>query len=346
MRRDNRMASKGSGIRDVARRAGVSTSTVSKALNNRTDVSEPVRQRILAVAAELHYVPNALIRSLRQGRSNTIGIYTWEPDSEPLLSVSPEITRGLAVGIKRLGYDVLSYSHLPTRTPDRMAATILDGRVDGVIINSGDIDARGLDALAGAGMPTIMLYTRDVPDGIGYVAIDNASGIDAALGHLVGLGHTRIAYYSPLITPDFIERAAAYRAGLALRGIPLDPELCITAMDAEPSAAGAADLLLALGAPPTAVIAGNDVEANRMLERFNERGIRVPEDISLVGFDGVGQDHGIPISSVRQPLYEVATTAALLIGSWIDGAPGSSCRTVLPVTFAPAATTGPPAARA
>jgi len=335
------MASKGSSILDVARRAGVSASTVSKAFNNRADISEPVRQKIMAIAAELHYVPNALIRSLRDGRTNTIGLYTWETLADPFLSVLPQLSRGFTAGIKELGCDTLNYSHLPTRTPDRMAATILDGRVDGVIINSGDIDYANLTALAEAGFPTVVLYTRDVPDGIGYIAIDNVTGIEAAVDRLVELGHTRIAFYASMLTPDFIERAAAYRNSLDRHGIPLVPELCITADNVRPSPAEACDLLLALDAPPTAVVVGNDADAYRMMERFRARGIDVPEDISMVGFDGIALEYAIPLSSVRQPLFQVAKTAALMVGEMLKGATAEKCRPILPVEFVASGSIGP-----
>ncbi len=335
------LASRGSTIQDVARRAGVATSTVSKAFNNRTDISEPVRERIMAIAAELHYVPNALIRSLRRGHSNTVGLYTWEVATEHRLAVVHHLFRGLSVGIKDLECDLLTYSHMPKRTPDRMAATFLDGRVDGVVTSAGDIDDQGLRALADAKLPTVVIYRRDVPDGIGCVTIDNAAGVTAAVDHLVDFGHRRIAFWAPMYTPDYAERAAAYRSRTVERGLAFDPDLSRLGSDHQMLVSEACDYWLALDSPPTALVAGDDSVALSFMQELNERGVRVPEDISVVGFDATAQESGIPITSIHQPAYEVGKTAAAFVGAMIKGAPASSCRVSLPVEFVPSGSTGP-----
>jgi len=335
------VGNKGSGIKDVAARAGVSTSTVSKAFNNRTDISEPVRERILAVAAELHYVPNALIRSLRQGRSNTIGLFTWEPLDAPKLAVVAGVSRGFAHGIVEIGYDILLYSKLPNRTTSAIAATFLDGRVDGVVTVEGNIDRGGLQALADAKLPTVVMYSQDVPDGVGYVALDNAAGISAAVDHLVELGHTRIAYYAPFNTFDFRDRGNAYRARLAHHGIRPEPSLYITGEENVPGVEEACNMLLSLSSRPTALIAGNDDIANSMMIELKERGLCTPKDISIVGFDAIAQEYSIPITSICQPAVEIGAKAAQFIGAMIAGASPSECRIVLPVEFMPSQSTGP-----
>jgi LacI family transcriptional regulator len=335
------MVGKRTSIVDVANRAGVSKSTVSKAFNDRSDISVLVRDRILDVAAELNYVPNALVRTLRRGRSNTVGLYVWETIHQPWPSILSSLTRGFAMGIKELGCDMLYLSHFSQRTPERLAATILDGRVDGFISVAGAISQPGLSALAHASLATVVIYSQDVPDGIGYVAIDNASGIFAAVDHLVKYGHRRIAFYAPGQTNDYIERAEAYAGRLRYHGITPDPNLMIVATLIVPDYAEACRSFFSADNPPTAVIAGSDDIALQIMNWLEHEGMRVPDDVSVVGFDGVAQDYSIPITSVRQRANDVGRTAAEFVGAMLRGAPPNDCRVVLPVEFAPSKSSGP-----
>lgn len=340
------MATRGSSISDVARQAGVSISTVSKALNNTGRLSTETRARVLAAAADLHFRPNALIRSLQGGRTHAVGVFTWEFREDASRDITMHLARGMAEGIASAGYDMLVFSHFAGRTPDRAAATLLDGRIDGLIVGPGQLDATGLAAVAQSGLPLVVVYQRaEVPENVGWVAIANAAGVTAAVRHLIDLGHRRIAFHAPLHSADFGERAAAYHDALLTHGIPPDPALRVTPDSSGTLSVGdACDRLLRLADPPTAILAGDDHRALLWIEELRRRGIAVPDEMSVIGFDdAVAAAHFAPgLTTIRQPAADVGRRAAGFVTALIDGASAGECRTVLPVEFIPRGTTAPP----
>jgi LacI family transcriptional regulator len=259
----------------------------------------------------------------------------------PYLSVEPMLIGGIAAAIRQLKYDMLLYSCLDERPPDTIASTLLDGRTDAIVIEDRGIDMAGMQALAKAKMPTVVLYTQNVADGIGYVGVDNRAGVWAAVDHLVDLGHRHVAYYGNRATFDFIERSEACRDRLAYYGITMAPAANIVGSDWKPDAGRACDIIRGLTPRPTAVIAGNDVIAYEMICAFRERAVRVPEDISVVGFDGVAMMNAAPITTIKTDPFELARTAIFHVKDIIDGKPANECRTVMPVEFVPSASTGP-----
>ena len=349
------MAGRGNTIHDVARKAGVSISTVSKAFNNRVDLSAETRARVLAAAADLHFVPNALIRSLRRGSTKTIGVYTgWGVHVDTTHDITGQVAKGIADGMSATGYDALHYSNMPGRTPAAIAATFLDGRIDGVITAPMDVDDAGLSALVDFGLPPLVLYQRDLPDGVGYVAVDNHQGIQAAMDHLFDLGHRRIAFYAPFYTYDYQERMESYREAHRKRGMEPDPALCLSHQGPmimsellRSPVEAACDRFLCVADPPTALVAADDNLAFLWIEELERRGMDVPRRMSVVGFDDVAAA-GLPpgLSTVRQPAGLVGRMAVEFVAKTIAGAPGSEARVVLPVEFIPRGTTAaPPAAR-
>ena len=320
-------------IRDVAQRAGVSISTVSKAFNNRLDLSADTRSRVLAAAADLHYKPNALIRSLRRGSTRTVGIYaTWGVHIDCSRDITGRVARGLADGLAETGYDALHYSSFKDRTPGNIAATFLDGRVDAVIVMPKSIDRQGYVALVEQGLPTVALYDRTVPDGVAYVSIDNEQGVLDAMDHLFALGHRRIGFFAPYYTPDFDERAKSYRRAFERRGVPYDGTLMAYERESVLDASTACDRLLSLGDPVTAIMASDDNVAMEIWAALRKCKVRVPGQISLVGFDDV--DAALSphrLTTVRQPAMEVGRLAALFAARMIDGTVADECRVVLPV---------------
>lgn len=250
-------------IRDVAERAGVSVSTASKAFNNKHQVAEHTRQRVLQVAAELHFTPNALIRSLQRGRTNTVGVFTWPVRVNPAHDITMHLLQGIADGIAATEHDLLIYSQFPGRVDHVPVTTFLDGRVDGVILGPHALSDEGLESLARAGLPTVVLYHEPTPETMGRITIDNVAGVMAAVEHLVGLGHRRIAFYAPPDTFDFQQRRKGYALGLERQGIACDPVLCLTPEHYHAPVEPLYERLLALPEPPTALIAGNDTSTLR-----------------------------------------------------------------------------------
>jgi LacI family transcriptional regulator len=345
------MAKRWATIRDVAQRAGVSVSTASKAVNNKDRVADATRRRVLQAATDLHFTPNALIRSLQQGKCHSIGIFIWDLKEDPSRDIALHLLKGMRDGIAAAGCDALLYSHLPERTPETVATTFLDGRVDGLILGPSEVDYDGLTIIEEAGIPAVVAYRREVPPALGFVDVDNEAGVTAAMRHLFALGHERIAFYAPYFSHNYRDRATAYRQALLERGHQPDPALCLFDAQQEQydgsliplTVEAACEQLLALPTPPTALIAGDDAVALEWLHVLAIRGVQVPRDLSLIGFDdaiAAGAEPGL--TTVRQPVIEVGCVAAQFVDTLIQGGSAEQCRAVLPVELIVRGTTAPP----
>ena len=330
-------------IAHIAERAGVSIGTVSNVFNGKGRFAEETRERVLQAALDLNFAPNALIRSLQSGKTNTIGIFSWAITTNTTRDISMLLLRGALEGIAATGYDTLFYSRHP-HMDEVSVAMFLDRRVDGLILCPGGLSDEGLQSLANCGLPTVALYQTPVPDGIGAVTIDNVAGIGAAMDYLVGLGHRRIAFYAPTNTFDFCERLRGYRESLERHGLPFDPALrCEVRRNYQQMTDKALAELLELPEPPTAIVTGDDCSALAFVESLRERGLRTPEDMSLIGFDDAPDASSPPgLSTVRQPAEEVGRIAAEFVSRLLNGELPESCRRTLPVEFIVRNTTGPP----
>ncbi|WP_309719903.1 LacI family DNA-binding transcriptional regulator [Armatimonas sp.] len=326
-------------IRDVAAQAGVSVGTASKALNNQGRISTETRAAVVRAAEELRFAPNALIRSLQRGRTGTVGLLTWPVRETGILSVDLALLTGVSHGLAAVQTDMLLYARCEGRD---LGTVLLDGRVDGAILVPHELEETTLESLSRAGLPTVTLYQAEVPHGVGFVRVDNASGIRQAIAHLVALGHRRIAFYSPLTSADFHERCAAYREFCRELGISTDVELCVTPDEYYAPLLPTWQKWQALDAPPTALIAGNDGFAIMWLEFLEQQTVRVPQDLSLIGFDDAPiASSGASLTTVRQPGLQVGELAATFVDRLIHGAPAEECRRTLPVELIVRETTGP-----
>lgn len=319
-------------IRDVALRAGVSVGTASKAFNNKAQVAAETRGRVLEAANHLHFVPNALVRSLQQRHTNTVGVCTWQIRSASLHDITISLLTGLAAGVAETGRDLLLYAEKYEGSHQAAAARFLDGRADGLILGPCSLPVDDLPYLAGSGLPTVMLYRRDVPSGMGSVTLCNAVGTAAAVDYFFHLGHRRIAFCAPLITPDMEERYDGYRMGLAGNGLKLNPSLCLLPDEWFFDVDLACRALLSLSEPPTALIAGDDALAFRWIKALAQQGRQVPKDFSVVGFDDSPGASAAPgLTTIRQPAEEVGRKAAACLSRLIEGAEAQECRINLPV---------------
>ena len=337
------MSSNRATISLIAQRAGVSVGTVSNVFNGKGRFAEETRARVLRVASDLNFTPNALIRSLQSGKTNSIGIFTCSITAHVTRDISMLLLRGALAGIAATGCDALLYSRHPHI--DAVSVNLfLDRRVDGLILCPGGLSGEGMRALADSGLPTVALYQNAVPDEMGAVNIDNAGGLRAALAYLIGLGHRRIAFYAPDNTFDFGERLKAYRAGLERGGLIYDPALHFMAKyDYQQTTGAALTQWLALPQPPTAILAGDDSAALAFLETIAARGLQVPADISVVGFDDAPAAIAPPgLTTVRQPAEDVGRLGADLLRCLMGGEPAENCRVTLPTEFVIRHTTGPP----
>ncbi|NUQ70795.1 MAG: LacI family DNA-binding transcriptional regulator [Chthonomonadales bacterium] len=329
-------------LTDVARLAGVSVGTASNVLNNKGRHTAATRQRVMWAAAEMHFSPNALIRSLQRGRTNTVGVFTWRLHQAEWRDIALAILQGISRTLSQKGMDVLLYARHPHETLVDPSA-FLDGRVDGVILAPGGVNADGARALARANLPTVMLYEDPPEPSIASVTIDNRAGITAAVDHLVRLGHRRIGYVSPLYSYDFRQRYDTYRDRLETHGIVPDRRWSATdVVDTDAYYDAVVTRLLCQEAPPTAIIAGNDGIALGLLTDLARRRVRIPGDVSVIGFDDSMKAAEARLTTVRQPAEDLGSCAGRMMLGLLNSDIALERRVELPVTFVARETTGPP----
>jgi len=324
-------------ILDVAQRAGVSKSLVSMVMRDSTQVSEERRQAVLRAAEELGYRPNAAARNLARQRSFVIGVMLSDLRN-PFFT---ELVDGIEAAAMAAGYQALANSG--GRAPDREARALdalLQLRTDGLII-AGSVLSEEVLAAAAKEAPMVSV-TRAVRSGrIDTVVNDDVRGAKLAVDHLVELGHTRIAH----IDGGLGARAAERRSGfiLAMKNRDLEPVVVEGDYTDAGGSRGATELL---AAPmlPTAVFVANDLAAIGALHVFEEAGLGVPDDISLVGYDNTWLarlDH-ISLTTIDQPRRAMGVTAVELLIDRINGGHLRARHVVMQPELVVGKTTAPP----
>jgi len=303
-------------IRDVAARAGVSVATVSKVINNRYGVASDTTARVQAVIDELGYEASLVAQSLRNHRTNVIGILV--ADLEPF---STELLKGAADAIRYSGFELVIYSaggHARDRVGwerrylSRLSGTLIDGAV---LVTPTVVDVN-------YGAPIVAIDPHTGQSGLPTVVSDNLRGAQLATGHLLSLGHRRIAMLTG--RPDLESaqlRERGYREALRAAGVSVDESLIrLGAYDSEVSLEQAR-LLLTAPDPPTAVFAANDMSAIATIEVATELGLRVPADLSVVGFDNIPESTlcAPPLTTVEQPIRKMGERSIELLLSLIRG---------------------------
>lgn len=269
-------------IKDIAKVAGVSPSTVSRALSDHPRISLETKERIRRLATEMGYSPSAVARSLVTQRTSIIGLaMAWV--SDPLLA---QVVRGIEDTALEHGYTVIlsSFYGEPDREKE-VLSTFRERRVDGIIIKSSCLDTYPHSLLSQFGLP-IVLINR--PEYIYSVSTNNLHGGRLATEYLLDLGHSRIGYIAAEIgRRTNLDRLKAYNEALQGRGIAFDPTLVAMGDGYARGGKEAMCRLLALPSPPTAVFCYNDLTAIGAALAVREAGLQVPDDISLVGFDDI-----------------------------------------------------------
>ena len=324
-------------IRDVAARAGVSVATVSKVINQRYGVSAATLARVQAVITELGYEASLVAQSLRNNRTNVIGILV--ADIEPF---STEVLRGASDAIRGTGFELVVYSAggrasdqvgWERRYLSRLSGTLVDGAV---LVTPTVVDVN-------YGAPVVAVDPHAGPSEFPTVDSDNLKGAQLAVEHLLALGHRRIGMLTG--RPDLQSarlRELGYRAALAAAGVPVDEDLLrIGAYDPAISLTSARELL---GTPdrPTAIFAANDVTAIATIDAAVELGLRVPADLSVVGFDNVPESvlSSPPLTTVRQPIREMGQRAMDLLVRLIRGEPADTTHITLATSLVVRQSTG------
>ena len=295
-------------LMDVARQAGVSPSTVSRILNGTAKVSDDKREAVLAAIAKMNFAPNQMAQGLKKGRSLTIGIVVQDISS-PFFD---ETLRGVDDGLKGTGYaSVIVSGHWNADEEAERIRLLLARKVDGIILLSGrmsDETVLGFSTQRPIVSTGRELKTRTA---LGF-KINNEYGAYLAVRHLIELGHRRIAFISgPANNMDADERLAGYRRALEEAAIEADPHLIVEGNYHEASGMMAMNRLFDTHQQFTAVFAANDLSAYGARLALYRKGIRVPDDISLVGFDDLpGSSYTTPpLTTIRQPLYDIGRIA-------------------------------------
>jgi LacI family transcriptional regulator len=296
-------------ISDVARISGVSESTVSRVLNGTARVADAKRRAVERAIETLGFQPNAFARGLATGRSRAVGVVTQAIDS-PFYG---EGMRGIERTLQDNGYTPIFMSgHWNSDDEERCIRELIQRRVDGIILFAGRLDSARIAGFAQQ-VPVVVTGRRvDVP-GVFSLAVDDAEGARMATAHLIDLGHRRIAFIGgPRDHPDAVARLSGYRQALEDAGIVFTQRLTAAGNFTEQGGLDAGERLLSLEEPFTAVFCANDQTAFGLQLALHRRGLRVPDDVSVVGFDDVAASAFFipPLTTVRQPVDRMGELSA------------------------------------
>ena len=296
-------------IKDIARESGVNISTVSRALNDAYGVHQETRGHVLAVAARLNYHPNRIARGLKTRRSHTLGLIVSDIRN-PFFA---EVARGVEDAARAGGCDlVLCNSDLDPRKQMEYVASLLEKQVDGILMNSvANLSLKQQDQLAASGAPIVLLNRSAARKSFSTVCADNEAGGVMAAQYLLRLGHQNIAHLTgPRRHGSLTDRARGFLRVLKAT----NPPRKLTVLHGENSFLGGCALahkLLAQQPEVSAIFAANDLMAFGAIRAMLELGRRIPEDISLIGFDNVelaGVVHP-PLTTIHQPKYDMGRAA-------------------------------------
>ncbi|MCB7135054.1 LacI family DNA-binding transcriptional regulator [Cellulosimicrobium marinum] len=333
------------GIDDVARAAGVSTATVSRALRGLPNVSEPTRRRVAAEAARLGYVPSPSAASLATGRTRTIGLLT------PWVNrwFFANVIEGAERALRDVGYDVLLHTFVVRRDEPRRRVdpNVLRHRVDGTLVVGLPLDDAEVRALVGLDRP--LAFVGSGPSDQVTVRLDDVATGRTATRHLLDLGHRVVGHVTG--APDVVsswsppaERSLGYALALQEAGVAVDPDLEVNGDFDVAGGRVSATELLRRRPDVTAVFAASDEMAMGVLLAARDLGLRVPQDLSVVGVDGHDLGEVVGLTTVAQDAYGQGSDAAVLLLEMIEGAPVPSSLTY-PTELVLRRSTAPLAAR-
>ncbi len=296
-------------LKDVAKRAGVSVATASRALSDHPRISEATKARVRRAAAELGYAPSAVARSLVKQETHTLGVITTSV-TDPYAA---QVVRAIEDAAEAAGYHLLLVaSHGIPRREVKALAMLYERRVDGIIV----VSARGIelynDILETMEVPLVLINGRVPHPRVRSVRVDNQQGATLATEHLIDLGYSRIAFIGgPPQGQSAQHRFQGYLQGLRRAGIPFDPDLVFPGRGQAEDGRRALRAMLSLSPPPQAVVCYNDLTAYGVLAEAWSRGVRVPEDIAVIGFDDLpfSELTAPPLTTVAQPIEEMGRTA-------------------------------------
>jgi LacI family transcriptional regulator len=339
-------------MKDVAARAGVSKAAVSYVLNGQAaqaKIPAATAERIRAIAREMQYRPNALARGLAGKRTGAIRVVLQYAQWFSVWSgFTSEMMRGLAAAAYQEDFElVLNTRRSAQESHEGELAHILDGRTDGAVLMRNYNDPL-LTQLSERDFPFVLMFSHTDDDRVMTVDCDNILGGRLATDYLLDLGHTRLLHVAggQEDSSPGARRRQGFEEALRARGITPRPDWIMEAWQmSDPTAF--APLVAALRLPsqerPTAVFAWYDGVALRVMEIVREFGLRIPEDLSLIGFDGteMGTYTSPPLTTVRQPIFEIASEAVVQVARRLRGEPIDEPRTLFAPELLPRASCRP-----
>lgn len=332
-------------IRDVAKKAGVGLGTVSRVINKSPRVSHSTRERVQQAIEALDYHPNPIARRLSWGKTLTIAAIA------PFFTrpATVERLRGVELSIAGSEYDLIVFN---VETPERRDSTFAEvarrERVDGTLIISLPPTREDLQRFERAQLPIVLLDVNN-PElkNFNRVIVDDVEGGHKATEHLLELGHRRIGYISDSFDDPFFfsasrKRFEGYRQGLAEAGLEVDPQLYRQGDHGRYEAQRLAAEMLKLDDPPTAIFAASDTQALGVLEAARELELRVPEDLSVIGYDDVEFADYVGLTTVRQQLFESGQVGLQLLLDVISESTREPVCIEMPSELVARSTTAPP----
>lgn len=305
-------------IRDVAKHAGVSVASVSRAINGGGGLAEATRARILGAATKLRYSPNGAARSLITRRTHTVGVLLPDMHGE----FFSELIRGIDLAARPRGLHLLVSSSRGDAEEIALALRTMHGRVDGLLVMSPHTDAALLDANLPRGTPVVLLNRSAAAVGRPAVSVDNYGGSLAMVRHLIGRGHRRVALIAgPAGNCEAAERLRGYRDAMA-KWLPSREALVLPGDFSEESGWRAGRQAAAMDERPSAIFASNDMMAIGCIGALNQAGLAVPRDIAVTGYDDIPIARYVTpaLTSVRVHITDVGRIALERLALGIEDA--------------------------
>lgn len=330
------MSKKRPTIKDIAGIAKVSPTAVSMALNDRPRIGQETRKRILCIAKDLNYQPNFVARSLVMKRSHTIGLII----TTIMNPFYPELAKGIEDKVMELGYNIILCSTNYDLKLEKYCINMLRSKgVDGIIFSSVEANDPNIKPLIEDHFPFILvnrrIHNRLLNKKVDYIVLDNFSGGYMATEHLYKLGHRQIGIIAgSLNTSTAVERTEGVKKSLTDYGVKVDPNLILECNFSKELAYHGTKKFLSMKTPPTAIFAENDYMALGVREAILDSGLKIPENIALIGFDDIALTalKGVEITTVSQKKYEMGSLAVKIL---IDKIKNETTSTVNQIVLEP-----------
>ncbi len=312
-------------VKDIAQRAGVSHSTVSRALNHSSLISDEVAGRIRRLAYEMGYFPSAAARTLKTRRSRVLGVILSSLE-DPFFS---EILQGIEDGVQGSGYSLfIAAAHRDPGRERGIVQAMVERSAEGVIVCSTSFSEEQSSQFLQYGVPVVVINNQAAEDFRWSIYHDDVDGSRQITRHLIGLGHERLAYIGNTRSGRSNEdRLAGFQKELSAAGLPIWQEYIYSAGGGGPAeGASAAECLLGLPLPPTAFVCYNDMMSIGALKAIQERGLGVPGQVSVTGFDNItfSAYTNPPLTTFDQPKRFIGAEASRLMLDLLNEPQGST----------------------